>query len=178
MIDIAASANIMRYVPTIQCIVICLKNKSLQERGHVNITTRISNIIALKMETKVKKYITNIVSSIFPIIVLYLFLVYILGDWNITKYSKTGRFIIICVFIANSLLGISRPKTIHRIFNIFIALLASASILYLLTAFYAGEWSTMSLTCLERAFPVIILEIIIFFQYGSGRNITKPCKGE
>lgn len=117
------------------------------------------------METKVKKYITYIVSSIFPIIVLYLFLVYILGDWNITKYSKTGRFIIICVFIANLLLGISGPKTIHGIFNIFIALLASASILYLLTAFYAGEWSTMSLTCLERAFPVIILEIILFSNY-------------
>lgn len=49
------------------------------------------------METKGIKYITNIVSSIFPIIVLYLLLVYILGDWDITQYSKTG----------NSLLSVS-----------------------------------------------------------------------
>ena len=83
----------------------------------------------------------------------------------ILQACQIGRFIIICVFIANLLLGISGPKTIHGIFNIFIALLASASILYLLTAFYAGEWSTMSLTCLERAFPVIILEIILFSNY-------------
>lgn len=130
------------------------------------------------METKGIKYITNIVSSIFPIIVLYLLLVYILGDWDITQYSKTGKFIIICVFIANALLGISRPKTIHRILNIVIVLLASASILYLLTAFYAGEWSTMSLTCSERAFLVIILEIITFFQYSFERNITKPYKSK
>lgn len=41
------------------------------------------------METKGIKYITNIASSIFPIIVLYLLLVYILGDWDITQYSKT-----------------------------------------------------------------------------------------
>lgn len=111
------------------------------------------------METKGIKYITNIVSSIFPIIVLYLLLVYILGDWDITQYSKTGKFIIICVFIANALLGISRPKTIHRILNIVIVLLASASILYLLTAFYAGEWSTMSLTCssgANRPMPCIL----------------------